>query len=193
MNLYIKKMIAIVLTIALCLSSAACAAEPDGKKSKKHGEKVNEEPVLAPETELPAYSDNFLLVLEHTRLDPAPVDAFFGYAIAAYNTFDAERFCRYAYEELDMEYLISMVDAVSSEATKQENKKSAVGFRAALALRNFNVQLSSANLSYASCNTDYAEMQVDKSKVDYDKLKNTYGFSINQYGKLLYGEELLSN
>ena len=84
MNLYIKKMIAIVLTIALCLSSAACAAEPDGKKSKKHGEKVNEEPVLAPETELPAYSDDFLLVLEHTRLDPAPVDAFFGYALGSF-------------------------------------------------------------------------------------------------------------
>ncbi len=193
MNRYFKKIVAAVLTIVFCFTCSACAADFDDEKREKNGDKITQEQELIPVSDLPAYSDSFLLVMEHVNVDAARVDEFVGYLIAAYDTYDAEHFCQFAYEQFELEFFSSMIDAVSSEATKLENMKTADGFRAALALRNFNVQLSSANLSYAGCNTDYAEAQLDADAADYERLKESYAFSINLYCELFYGEELLNN
>ena len=177
-----KKMIAILLALVLCVAISACGGGAD---------KAVAEQALTPSTDLPGYSETFQFVVDQAGVNTEKVDSFIGYAIAAYETYDAKAFSQYAYEQLDPDVFSDMQDQVATAATGLENEKTSESFTAALELRNFNVQLSSANLSFAGCNEEFAAGQMNGSDTDYEELKSSYVFCINQYCKLFYGEELL--
>ncbi|MBP3415603.1 MAG: hypothetical protein J6L81_10470 [Clostridia bacterium] len=175
-----KRLIAFVLAVVLCLSLCACGASSAEAK-----------PALKPQTDLPAYSDKFQLVLDNVDVDEKSIKSFMGYAVAAYRTYDAEAFCEYAYRSMDFSVFDKLSGSMSDKINELSVQTNAEAFKLSIELQNIRFQILASNAAAASWKVDYVNYKNKENTMTSEELKSSIVFAINQYALVIYGSEIL--
>lgn len=168
-----KKITALLLVAVMCISLAACSA---GTKNK-----------LTPKKDLPEYSEDFQKVLDNVDVAEEDIASFMGYALAAYETYEAKEFCDYVYSELDFTAFDAISDAVAAEIDELSTKETAEAMRLSLSLQTIKFNFVTASTLKAAVNSDYAKATEES---DYESFKESYANALNQYADILYGTDL---
>lgn len=170
-----KKITALLLVAVMCISLAACSA---GAKNE-----------LTPKTDLPEYSEDFQKVLDNVDVAEEDIASFMGYALAAYETYDAKEFCDYVYEELDFSIFDAVSDGIALEIDELSTEKTVEASLLSLNLQSTKFSFSTASLLKAGVNADYASATEES---DYESFKESYANALNQYANILYGTDIFT-
>ena len=174
---FTKKLIVVLTVLALCVSLCACGGSDE----------------MEAFNDFPAYTAEFQKVTEQVSVNTPEIKHFLGYAVAAYEAYDAKTFCKYVLEDLDYRVFVTLYDAVGNRAVEISREMDQNTYPIAAELFEFNKELGTINLGISNCNVQYAgylESGV-ASDADYETLRNRLVFNINSYSQLLYGCDLL--
>ena len=184
-----KKLLALLLALVMVCALTACGGSDSG--SSKSAKKEQTEEKLEPVTDLPDYCEDFQVAVDEAKLDTEVIEEFMGYAIAAYNTMDSEEFCTFIYESDYFDEMMAQQQKLSEAAAAVE-QVDADSSTLKIALTSLSVQYASANAAFASFNVAYAEENMGLEDKNFDDEMETMGFVLNVYGKLFYGQEVVT-